>query len=356
MNLDFLKPKTPPLIGVDISTSAIKMVELSEAGKHLTIERYVIEPLPKEAVVDGNIANLELVGEAVKRAWRMLGSRVKNTALALPAAAVITKKITVPAGQTEIELEMQVETEANQYIPFALDEVNLDFQVVGPSLATPDEVEVLIAASRKEKVEDRVAAVETAGLKALVMDVESFATQAAYELIERQLPNNGEGQTVAIVDIGAAMMHINVLRDGQQIYAREQAFGGNQLTQDIQRKFSLSAEEAEAAKRNGGLPDNYEPEVLQPFMDSLAMEIARALQFFFTSTQYNSVDHILLAGGCSVIPGLDEVVASRTQVSTMIANPFLNMTQSSRIKTRQLLLDAPSLLIACGLALRRFDS
>ncbi|WP_460535948.1 pilus assembly protein PilM [Chitinimonas naiadis] len=344
------------MIGVDISTSAIKMVELSEAGKHLTIERYVIEPLPKEAVVDGNIANLELVGEAVKRAWRMLGSRVKNTALALPAAAVITKKITVPAGQTEIELEMQVETEANQYIPFALDEVNLDFQVVGPSLATPDEVEVLIAASRKEKVEDRVAAVETAGLKALVMDVESFATQAAYELIERQLPNNGEGQTVAIVDIGAAMMHINVLRDGQQIYAREQAFGGNQLTQDIQRKFSLSAEEAEAAKRNGGLPDNYEPEVLQPFMDSLAMEIARALQFFFTSTQYNSVDHILLAGGCSVIPGLDEVVASRTQVSTMIANPFLNMTQSSRIKTRQLLLDAPSLLIACGLALRRFDS
>ncbi|WP_223879284.1 pilus assembly protein PilM [Chitinimonas arctica] len=355
MNLDFLKPKAPPLIGVDISTSAIKMVELSEAGKHLTIERYVIVPLPKDSVSDGNIVNLELVGDAVKSAWRMLGTRVKSVALALPAAAVITKKITVPAGQTENELEMQVETEANQYIPFALDEVNLDFQVLGPSLATPDEVEVLIAASRKEKVEDRVAALEAAGLKTLVMDVESFATQAAYELIERQLPKTSADQVVAIVDIGAAMMHINVLRNGQQIYSREQAFGGNQLTQDIQRKFSLSAEEAEAAKRNGGLPDNYEPEVLQPFMDSLAMEISRALQFFFTSTQYNAVDHILLAGGCSVIAGLDDVVASRTQVSTMIANPFLNMTQSSRIKTRQLLLDAPSLLIACGLALRRFD-
>lgn len=355
MSLDFLKPKAPPLIGVDISTSAVKMVELSEAGKGLTVERYVIEPLPKDAVTDGNIANLEVVGEAVKRAWRLMGTRVKNAALALPAAAVITKKITVPAGQSEHELEMQVETEANQYIPFALDEVNLDFQVLGPSPATPDEVEVLIAASRKEKVEDRVAAIEAAGLKALVMDVESFATQAAFELIERQLPSHGAGQTVAVVDIGAAMMHINVLRDGQQVYSREQAFGGNQLTQDIQRKFSLSAEEAEAAKRNGGLPDNYEPEVLQPFMDSLALEISRALQFFFTSTQYNSVDHILLAGGCSVIQGLDEVVASRTQVSTMIANPFLNMTQSSRIKTRQLLLDAPSLLIACGLALRRFD-
>lgn len=355
MNLDFLKPKAPPMIGVDISTSAIKIVELSEVGKHLTIERYVIEALPKDAVTDGNIVNLEAVGDAVKRAWRVLGTRVKNAAVALPAAAVITKKITVPAGQTETELELQVETEANQYIPFALDEVNLDFQVVGASPATPDEVEVLIAASRKEKVEDRVAALEAAGLKVLVVDVESFATQAAFELIERQLPNNGAGQVVAVVDIGAAMMHINVLKDGQQIYSREQAFGGNQLTQDIQRKFSLSSEEAEAAKRNGGLPDNYEPEVLQPFMDSLAMEIARALQFFFTSTQYNAVDHILLGGGCSVIPGLDEVVASRTQVSTMIANPFLNMTQSSRIKTRQLLLDAPSLLIACGLALRRFD-
>ncbi|WP_374701319.1 pilus assembly protein PilM [Chitinimonas sp. BJB300] len=356
MNLDFLKPKAPPMIGLDISTSAVKLVELSEAGKHLTIERYVIEPLPKDAVSDGNIVNLDAVSEAVKRAWRVMGTRVKGVALALPAAAVITKKITVPAGQSENELEQQVETEANQYIPFALDEVNLDFQVLGPSAATPDEVEILIAASRKEKVEDRVAAVEAAGLKAVVMDVESFATQAAYELIERQLPSNGRDQTVVIVDIGAAMMHINVLRDGQQIYSREQAFGGNQLTHDIQRKFSLSPEEAEAAKRNGGLPDNYEPEVLQPFMDSLATEISRALQFFFTSTQYNSVDHILLAGGCSVISGLDEVVASRTQVSTMIANPFLNMSQSSRVKTRQLLLDAPSLLIACGLAMRRFDS
>nr|WP_186293340.1 pilus assembly protein PilM [Chitinimonas sp. BJB300] len=344
------------MIGLDISTSAVKLVELSEAGKHLTIERYVIEPLPKDAVSDGNIVNLDAVSEAVKRAWRVMGTRVKGVALALPAAAVITKKITVPAGQSENELEQQVETEANQYIPFALDEVNLDFQVLGPSAATPDEVEILIAASRKEKVEDRVAAVEAAGLKAVVMDVESFATQAAYELIERQLPSNGRDQTVVIVDIGAAMMHINVLRDGQQIYSREQAFGGNQLTHDIQRKFSLSPEEAEAAKRNGGLPDNYEPEVLQPFMDSLATEISRALQFFFTSTQYNSVDHILLAGGCSVISGLDEVVASRTQVSTMIANPFLNMSQSSRVKTRQLLLDAPSLLIACGLAMRRFDS
>lgn len=354
--LDFLKPNSPPLIGVDISSSAVKMVELTHNGKAFSIERYVIEQLPKDAVSDGNIANLEVVGDAVKRAWRLMGTRIKNVALALPAAAVITKKITIPAGQNENEMELQVETEANQYIPFALDEVNLDFQVLGPSPAAPDEVEVLVAASRKEKVEDRVGAVESAGLKAVVMDVESYATLTAYDLIKRQLPGEGANQIVAVVDIGATMMHINVLRDGQQIYFREQAFGGNQLTQDIQRRYNLSSDEAEAAKRSGGLPENYEPEVLQPFMDGLALEVSRALQFFFTSTQFNKVDHILLAGGCGSIHGLDEVVANRTQVGTMIANPFLNMTQSSRIKPRQLLIDAPSLLIACGLAMRRFDA
>lgn len=356
MLLDLLKAKSPPLIGVDISSSAIKMVEIADAGKNLyRVERYAIEPLPKDAVVDGNIANLEVVGETMKRAWKKLGTRIKNVALALPSAAVISKKIIVPAGLRENDLELQVETEANQYIPFALDEVNLDFQVLGAAPSSPDEVEVLIAASRKEKVEDRVAAAEAADLKAIIMDVEAFATQTAYELIAHQLPNGGKEQIVAIVDIGASMMHINVLHNNQSIYQREQSFGGNQLTQEIQRRYSLSAEEADLAKRNGGLPENYEPEVLQPFMDTLALEVARALQFFFSSTQYNRVDHILLAGGCAMIQGLDETVSSRTQVSTMIANPFANMALSQRIKPRQLAADAPALIIACGLAMRRFD-
>ena len=356
LNLDFLQAKSPPLIGVDISTSSIKMVELSDAGKGLyRIERYAIEPLAKDAVADGNIANLEAVSEAVKHAWRHMGTRTKNVSLALPAAAVITKKIVVTAGLSENELEMQVESEANQYIPFALDEVNLDFQVLGPAPNNPDEAEVLIAASRKEKVEDRVAAVESAGLKALVMDVESYATQTAYELIAPQLPDAGKDQAIAIIDIGSAMMHVNVLLNNQSVYMREQAFGGNQLTQEIQRRYSLSAEEAEIAKRNGGLPENYEPEVLQPFLDSLALEVARALQFFFSSTQFNRVDHILLAGGCAMIQGADEAVAQRTQVRTSIANPFASMAVSSRVKPRQLAQDAPTLLIACGLAMRRFD-
>ena len=350
------KPKTPPLIGTDVSSSSIKMVEIAEAGKGMyRVERYAVEPLPKDSVVDGNINNLDAVSEALTRCHKRLGSNIKNLAMALPNAAVISKKILVPAGQPKEDLELQVETEANQYIPFALDEVNLDFQVLGPAPNNPEDVEVLIAASRKEKIEDRIAAAEVAGLKAVVMDVDIFASQAAFELITSQFPDKGKDQNIAIVDVGANMMNVNVLRNGQSIYMREQPFGGNQLTQEIQNRFGLSPEEAEAAKRAGGLPENYESEVLQPFMGMLGLEVARALQFFFTSTQYNQVNHIVLTGGCAAIPGIDAAVTKRTQVNTVIANPFANMALSSRIKPKSLTQDAPSLMVACGLALRRFD-
>src|SRR4029077_12029491 len=301
----FLQTKSPPLIGVDISSSALKLVELSEAGKGTyKLERYTIEPLVKDLVSDGNIVNLDQVSEALRRAHKRLGSRNKHIAMALPTAMVITKKIIVPSGQTEEELELQVEAEANQYIPFALDEVNLDFQILGPAPNNPDEVEILIAASRKEKVEDRVAIAEAAGLKPRVMDVESYATQDVFRLIAPSLPANGRDQNIALVDVGAHVTHFYVLRNNQFLFSRDQVFGGNQLTQDIQRAFNLSAEEAESAKRNQGLPENYDNDVLQPFMEPLALEIPRALQFFFTSTSHSQVDQIVLSGGCAVLPGL----------------------------------------------------
>ena len=356
MALDIFKPKAPPLFGMDISSSAIKMVELAEAGKNSQrVERYAIEPLAKDSVLDGNISNLESVAETVRRAWKKLGTRTKNVALALPTAAVITKKIICPAGLREEDLELQVESEANQYIPFALDEVNLDFQVLGPAPSGEAEVEVLIAASRKEKVEDRVAVAEAAGLKALVMDVESYAMQTAFELIRQQLPNDGRDQNVAVIDLGASIMNITVLRNDQAVYAREQAFGGHQLTQDIARHYGLSPEEAENAKRSGGLPDSYETEVLRPFMENAALEIQRAMQFFFTSTQFSSIEHILLTGGTSTLQGLEDMVSSRTRVNAMVANPFANMSISPRIQLKRLISDAPALMIACGLAMRRFD-
>ena len=347
----------PPLFGMDISSSSVKMVELMDAGKGaIRVERYAIEALPKDSVVDGNIANLEAVVDAVRRGWKKMATRTKNVALALPTAAVITKTIIVPGGLREEELEVQVETEANQYIPFALEEVNLDFQVIGPSPTSAEEVQVLIAASRKEKVEDRVAVAQAAGLKATVMDVESYAVQASFDLIKKQFPEDGKDQNVALVDVGANVTNIVVLRNDQTVYTREQAFGGAQLTQDIMRVYGMTQEEAEAAKRSGGLPDNYETEVLRPFLENVALEIQRAMQFFFTSTPYTSVEHILLTGGSAVIPGLEDVVSSRTQVNTVVANPFANMAINQRIQLKKLVADAPSLMVACGLAMRRFDA
>ncbi len=356
LDLSIFNPKARSLIGLDISSSAVKMVELGSDGKSgYRVERYAVEVLPRDAVADGNIVNLEAAAEAVRRAWKRLATSTRSVAIALPTSHVITKKIIVAAGLREQELELQVESEANQYIPFALEEVNLDFQIAGPAPSSPDEIEVLIAASRKEKVEDRVAVVESAGLKAVVMDVESYAALAAFDLISRQLPEGGKGQIVALVDIGANVMSLTVLRDGQQLYGREQAFGGNQLTQDVARLFGMTFEEAETEKRRNNLPDNYESEVLQPFVESMALEVSRALQFFFTSTQFSQVSHIVLSGGCAVLPGADEAVASRTQINTVVANPFADMLLSERVKAKNLLQDAPSLVVACGLALRRFD-
>jgi type IV pilus assembly protein PilM len=353
LKFSFFTETTPPLIGIDISSTSVKMVELSDDGRGgYKLESYAVAPLPADAMADGNVADLGKVADALKLAWKMLGTREKHAALALPSSAVISKKVIMTADLREEDMEAQVEGEANQYIPFPLDEVNIDFEVIGPAPNSEDEVEVLIVAARKEKIEDRVAAAEVAGLKVIVMDVDSYATEAAYTLVAVQLPNGGSEKTVMIVDIGASMMHINVLHDNKPVYAREQSFGGNQLTQEIQRRFGLSMEEAEISKRKGGLPESYESEVLQPFVQMLAMEVARAQQFFTSSTQYHHVDHIVLAGGCASIPEVEVTVQDKTQVHTVIANPFQNMSVSSRVRQAQVPTDAPALLIACGLAMR----
>ena len=349
-------PKAPSLVGLDIGSSSIKIVELSEAGKGtLRLERYAIEPLPRGAVVDGNIDKIDVVAEAVRRAWRRAGGKIKNVAMGLPASAVITKRIALPANLREEELEMQVESEANQYIPFALDEVSLDFQVMGAIPNAPDDVEVLIAASRKERVEDRVAVAQAAGLKPVVVDVESYAARSAIERLIEQLPNSGEGLVIAVFYVGANTTSVTVMHDGEAIYEREQPFGGQQLTGDISRTYGIPAEEAEQKKRSGDLPADYEAAVLRPFLDTATIEITRALQFFFTSTPYSRVDQIMLAGGSAVLSGLPEALMERSQVPASVISPFKGMEISSNIREKQLRLDAPALLTPCGLAMRRFD-
>jgi type IV pilus assembly protein PilM len=347
--------KQPPLVGIDISSSAVKVLELSKSGEHVRVERYAVEPLPQNAVVEHAITEVEQVGAAVERAVKRSGTRLKHAAVAIPAAHVITKIIKMPANMGDQDRHTQIEMEADHYIPYPLDEVNLDYCVLGPSESNPEEADVLMAACRKEVVEDYLAVIQGPGLTPHIVDVETFAMENAYGLIASHMPGGGMEKTVAVLDVGATTTNINVVHNNRSVYTRDHAFGGRQLTEEIQRRYGLSYEEAGLAKKQGGLPDNYQTDVLRPFMEAMCQEIMRALQFFYSSTPFNSVDQMLLAGGCAQIAGVDELVAARIGVPAMVANPFASMSLNSRIKPQLLSNDAPSLMIACGLALRSFD-
>lgn len=348
---------TQPLLGIDVSASSVKLVELVPGAKaSMRLERYAIEPVERGAIVDGNVEKPEAVAEALSRVLRRTGTRTRNAALALPSAAVITKRITLPAGLREEDYEYQVESEASQYIPFSIDEVNLDFQILGPSATSPEDVDVLLAASRREKVDDRVAIAEMAGLDPVVIDVEPYAARTSIDHVTGFLPNHGEGLILAVFDIGQSTTNLTIVLNGQTVFERDQSFGGQQLTQDVVRLYGLTPEEAELKKKSGDLPDNFQSELLQPFVAQGAMDVARSLQFFYTSTPYTRVDRIFLAGGCAVTPGLAEAVAERTQVPTEVMSPFQGMEVAAGIRDRQLRLDAPALMVGCGLAMRRFDA
>lgn len=343
------------MLGIDVSSSSVKLVELSRnRSGELVLERCAIEPLERGWITDGNIEKFDEVAEAVRRVVRKSGSKTKQVAMALPASAVITKKIMLPGGLTDKELEAQVESEANQYIPFSLDEVSLDFCVLGPSATSVGDTEVLIAASRKEKVSDRQGLAEAAGLTPVILDIEPYASRMAAARVIETLPNQGIDSLVALFEVGAVTTSMQVMRNDDVLYERDQAFGGAQLTQLIVRQYGFSMDEAEAKKRSGDLPDDYRTAVLEPFIESMSQEIGRALQFFFTSTPFNKVDHILLAGGSAAIPGLTEGVTKQTSSACMVINPFDGMEMASSVHARKIAREAPSYLTSTGLALRRF--
>ncbi len=345
------------MLGLDISSSSVKLVELgrNKAGA-LVLERCAMEPLERGWVTDGNIEKFDEVAEAVRRLVKKSGTKVKNVAMALPPSAVITKKIVLPGGLSDLELESQVETEANQYIPFPLDEVSLDFCVVGPSASSGGDLDVLIAASRREKVQDIQGLAEAAGLKPVIVDVESYASRLATSRLIENLPGQGVGAIVALFEVGAMTTSMQVIRDEEVLYDRDQAFGGAQLTQLIVRQYGFSLEEAESKKRNGDLPDDYESSVLRPFVDTMVQEIGRALQFFFTSTPHNKVDYIMLAGGSSALPGLTAAVTNQTSFPCSLVDPFDGMEMGSGVRLKKMTREAPSYLTSCGLALRRFSA
>lgn len=352
--LGLAKKKQQTVLGLDISSTSAKLLELSQSGGRYRVESYAVASLPPNAVVEKNINDPDGVADALRQVIFQSKTKQRNAAVAVAGSAVITKMITMDVDLNDDAMEAQIMAEADQYIPYPLDEVAIDFEVQGISEEDPNAYDVLLAACRKENVDLRVDALELADLEAKVVDIEAYDMERAFEQIAASIGCD-QGETVAIVDIGATMTTLSVLTDGKTIYTREQLFGGKQLTEEIQRRYGMSEEEAGLAKKQGGLPDDYDQEVLAPFQDAVLQQVTRSLQFFFSSSQFDTVDHIVLAGGVAAMSGLASLVEEKLGTPASVANPFLDMSISPKVDAAALSNDAPSLMIACGLAMRSFD-
>ena len=343
--------KASQVLGIDISSTTVKLLELSREGDRYRVESYAVAPLPPEAVVEKNVNQVETVGTLISDLVVRSKTRAKQAVAAVSGSAVIIKTIAMPAGLSEEDLEAQLTVEADQYIPYPLEEVALDFEELGPVPGREDQVNILLAACRQENIESRVDALEVAGLTPAIMDVEVFAMERALALLQTQMPASGP-QTIAMVDIGASMTTLSVFADGESVYTREQLFGGKQLTDEIMNRYDLSFEEAGRAKKQGGLPEDYEREVLEPFREAVVQQVSRSLQFFFSSSEYTQLDAIVLCGGVSAIEGLSDLIEERLSTPTIVANPFADMSVGPRVNAQALAKDAPAMMVACGLAMR----
>jgi len=339
------------VLGIDISSTTVKLLELSQSDNHYRVESYAVAPLPSEAVVEKNVNQVETVGGLIRELVSRSNTRAQHAVAAVAGSAVIIKTIPMPAGLSEEDLEAQLTVEADQYIPYPLEEVALDFEELGPVVGRDDQVNVLLAACRQETIESRVDAIEVAGLTPAIMDVEVFAMERALALLKTQMPM-ANPETIAMVDIGASMTTLSVYAGGESVYTREQLFGGKQLTDEIMNRYDLSFEEAGRAKKQGGLPEDYESEVLEPFREAVVQQVSRSLQFFLSSSEYTELDCIVLCGGVAAIAGLAEIIEERLSTPTIVANPFADMSVGSRVNAQALAKDAPAMMVACGLAMR----
>ncbi len=344
------------LIGLDITTSSVKLIELSMSGGQYRVEAYAADATPANAINEKIIVDADAVGESIRRAMKRAGTKCKDVAIAIGGDAAIIKVIQMPRNILASELEAQVELQADQYIPFPMDEVSYDFEVVGPSEKFPDSLDVMLVATRSEDVEARKAAVIAAGLIPRIVDVEPFALENACKLMTHQMPDGGLDRTVAVVDFGASSTTFSVLRNLRVVYTRDFAFGGQQLTEEIMRTYGLSLEEAGRSKKEGGLPGNYQAEVLDPFIDDMTQQVSRSLQFYLASgSGREQPEKILICGGCANITGVADVIASRVGIAAERGDPLGQMKLTSRAKAQAVGRDATALLTACGLALRSFD-
>jgi len=344
--------KSAPILGIDVSETAVKLLELSHRGSVYQVESYAVEPLAPNSVAEKTINDIDAVGEAIARVVEKSGTKTKNAAICVAGSSVITKVINMPAGLSDDDMESQIQIEADQHIPFPLDQVALDFEVQNAPAEGAESVEVLLAAARSEIVDNCIASLQLGGLNPKVVDIEAFTIENTIKWISQNFPSGVSTDAIAVADIGSRSMTLSVLEDLKVVYSRDEPFGGVQLTEEIQRRYGLSFDEAVMARKSGSLPEDYEPEVLEPFKENLISEISRALQFFYSSSQTTDIDILVVAGGCASIPNLADLIEPRLETKTIIANPFLKMNISPRVNKKILTGDAPALMIACGLAMR----
>ena len=349
------KKKTTMMVGIDIGSHSVKAVLLSQGSDGYVLEDFAIEPMPRGAIADREIQDIEAVGNVIEKIRQKIPMSAKDAAAAVSGQTVITKIIYMDVTLNEEELASQIEIEADSLIPYPLDEVSLDFETLNVNESDPSKVNVLLSAARTESIEARVAALEAGGFKAKVIDVESYAVSRSHDLLLSQLPDDAADKTVAIVDVGATMTLFSVTKAGKHLYSRDQMFGGEQYTRSIVSYYNKTFEEAEKAKISNELPPNYTFEVLAPFQTILMQQIRRAIQMFLTSSGANKVDYLIVSGGSASIEEIARLLTEELGIHTVIANPFNEIALATSINEDELTKVAPQLTVATGLALRSFS-
>ena len=351
----FKKPVTW-MVGIDIGSHSVKAVLLSKKDELYRLEAFAVEAMPKSAMVERSIQDIESVGRVIHKIRKKMPKAVTQAAVAVSGQTVITKVIFMDVSLSDSELESQIEIEADSLIPYPLDEVSLDFEKLDINEADPSKVNVLLSAARTESVEARAGALDAGGFEPKVVDVESYALSRTMTLCTNELPEDAEDKIVAFIDVGASTTLFSVVQKGKTIYTRDQVFGGEQYTKTIVSYYNKSFDEAEQAKITGDLPPNYTFEVLAPFQTTFLQQVRRAVQMFLTTSGNDQLDYIVLSGGTSLIQGIDRLLIDELGIHSIIIDPFADMELSPEMDRELLDKHRAQLAVASGLALRSFSS
>lgn len=347
-----LSKRSAGWVGVDIGSSSVKLVSLSQHGREYQLDAYAIVPLPQTAVVDGRIENIGQVSEAVERGLKICGLKLSHAVASVPSSAVITKQLEISNVFSGFELEEQVKIEADQFIPYALDEVALDFEIVGPVPNHENLNEILLVACRRDDVSQREDAINSTPLKCEIVDVDTYAIERVMPLLNQDCEADS---MIGLVDIGASTLTLDVFHNGKIVYNREQSFGGNELAHAISQQYGLEVGEVDQGLRSDNIGEEITESLILPFRQTVVQQVSRALQFFYSSGVQSQLSKLYLSGGTSRIEGLDALMTEEIGVPTEVANVFLSQRIRPRNNAERVYKEAPMLAKACGLALRSFD-